>query len=208
MNAPSRPAETAVPPEMPGMKQMASGAMVDLGAATPEQVDFDDIATALSLICRFNGALRGLHLFYSVAQHSALVADLLPPDLAVYGLLHDAHEAYFGDDITPKKRLLERFAPVEACALDLFKEQWDYAIWAAAGVDPPTPGIHILVKNADLVAASTERRDLMSAPETPEIKAHWANLPEPDAEEINPLSPAKAYYDFLNRLRDAGIKYA
>ncbi|MDP2619883.1 MAG: hypothetical protein Q8P46_06855 [Hyphomicrobiales bacterium] len=188
------------------MKQMASGAMVDLGAASPEQVDFDDIAIALSLICRFNGALSSPWMFYSVAQHSALVADLLPPDLAVYGLLHDAHEAYFGDDITPKKRLLKRFAPVEACALEMYKEQWDYAIWMAAGIDPPTPGIRVLVKNADLVAAATERRDLLSRPKAPELKAHWASLPEPDAREIDPLPPWEACEDFLRRLWDAGVK--
>ncbi len=42
--------------------------------ASPEDIDPDDIAGALANICRFGGHSRA---FYSVAQHSVIVCDLL-----------------------------------------------------------------------------------------------------------------------------------
>lgn len=56
-----------------------------------EDIDIRDVAHHLSLICRFNGAGRA---FYSLAQHSCLVADTLDAPLKLWGLLHDAAEAY------------------------------------------------------------------------------------------------------------------
>lgn len=62
----------------------------------------ESIANALSRICRFKGRTRR---FYSVAEHSLYVSGRLPEELQVYGLLHDAHEAFspFGDVPSPCK---------------------------------------------------------------------------------------------------------
>jgi len=60
----------------------------------------DEIAHHLSMLCRFNGALSS---YYSVAEHSIHVATLLPPELKMAGLLHDAAEAYIGDIVSPIK---------------------------------------------------------------------------------------------------------
>ena len=66
----------------------------------PEDVDIRDIAHALSLICRFTG-----HVLwpYSVSQHSIAVARLCSKNIAIYGLLHDAAEAYITDVAHPIK---------------------------------------------------------------------------------------------------------
>jgi len=69
-----------------------------------EDILIPDIAMGLSMLCRFRG-MTGK--FYSVAEHSVLVARhfLLTgfPDLARLALLHDAHEAYTGDVVSPQK---------------------------------------------------------------------------------------------------------
>lgn len=87
-----------------------SGRMVSLLSPRPQDVQIDDIAHALSKICRFGG-----HTPYhmSVAQHSVLVSRLVQPELALLALLHDSTEAYVGDVVSPLKHNLAAFEEVE-----------------------------------------------------------------------------------------------
>src|SRR5690242_11754504 len=66
-----------------------------------DDIDIGDIAHHLSLVCRFAGACRE---FYSVAQHCVGVSYVCDPKDALWGLLHDAAEAYVGDMVRPLKR--------------------------------------------------------------------------------------------------------
>lgn len=67
----------------------------------PDEISIFDIARSLSHLCRFLGHTTA---FYSVAQHSVLVSKLVPPEDALWGLLHDASEAYLADLPAPIKR--------------------------------------------------------------------------------------------------------
>jgi len=79
-----------------------SGRRVALLNPSPSQIVIGDIAHGLAHQCRFNGQTSK---FYSVAQHSVLVASILPRELRLAGLLHDASETYLGDVVQPLKEL-------------------------------------------------------------------------------------------------------
>jgi uncharacterized protein len=72
---------------------------------TPDEIDIADISHSLSNQCRFSGHVSE---FYSVGQHSVHVADEIMAAtgdrrLALWGLLHDASEAYLVDLPKPLK---------------------------------------------------------------------------------------------------------
>lgn len=69
-----------------------------------------DIAHALSLICRFGGHTTR---FYSVAEHSILISRAVAPEAALWGLMHDAAEAYVGDMIWPLKASGDNYKYIE-----------------------------------------------------------------------------------------------
>lgn len=76
---------------------------INLTNPLPSQITVEELANNLSKICRFGGCIKP---FYSVAQHSILVAYLAPPKLFKAALLHDAAEAYLGDVVKPLKELI------------------------------------------------------------------------------------------------------
>ncbi|QDP56941.1 MAG: hypothetical protein Unbinned2691contig1000_15 [Prokaryotic dsDNA virus sp.] len=78
----------------------------------PEEYDYsvDEIAHALSNLCRYTGHVNS---FYSVAEHSVLVSRLVPDNLALTALLHDASEAFLGDVSSPLKKLLPEYKRIE-----------------------------------------------------------------------------------------------
>jgi 5'-deoxynucleotidase YfbR-like HD superfamily hydrolase len=81
--------------------QTFTGIFFDPFAPDPALIRIEDIAHSLSLQCRFTGHVRR---HWSIAQHSLLVADLCPPEHKLWGLLHDATEAYLVDLPRPIKK--------------------------------------------------------------------------------------------------------
>lgn len=143
----------------------------------PEDVDITDIAHALSMQCRFNGHCR---TFYSVAQHSCIVASILPDELKLWGLLHDAAEAYVGDMVRPLKRGMPAFGEAEAKVMAAICERF--------GLDQEEPAE---VKAADNVVLMTEKRDLLAA-----SSEKWFETAEPMPERIIPWSPSGGAHEF------------
>lgn len=89
-----------------GKFNTSTGRIIDLLNPSEDQIDIDDIATALSRICRFGGHSN---VTYTVAQHSVLVMHLVSkvfPSINLEALLHDASEAYLGDVISPLKHII------------------------------------------------------------------------------------------------------
>jgi uncharacterized protein len=75
--------------------------------------DAESIGHALGMLCRFNG---NTSIFYSVAEHSILVSEIMRKVVGgdpFEGLMHDAAEAYLSDIPTPFKRLLPDWARFE-----------------------------------------------------------------------------------------------
>lgn len=75
-----------------------------------EEIYIEDIAAALSKLCRYGGHCKR---FYSVAEHCVLMAHAAPDELRLAALMHDASEAYLSDVIRPIKRHMPQFGIVE-----------------------------------------------------------------------------------------------
>lgn len=166
-----------------------SGFEFDLIDPAKNRFSVDDIAHALANVCRYCGHVRE---FFSVAQHSVMVSQLVPQQYAMMGLLHDASEAFIGDVAKPLKELLPDYKQVEA--------RIEEFVLSRFGIDahamPPD------IKRADMIALLTEQRDLMHGPD-PEIMERFSV--EPLVETIVPLQPKEAKELFLDRYRE--IRY-
>lgn len=85
-------------------------------------IELEDIAGSLSKICRFTGHCK---FFYSVAEHSVNVALLLPKQKRLWGLLHDASEAYLADIASPVKQLLPDYRKLEKQIMTRIAKKFD-----------------------------------------------------------------------------------
>ena len=98
-----------------------SGIYFDIENPTVDMINIEDIACALSKICRFTGQVGK---FYSVCEHSYIVSDLVDKKYELHGLLHDASEAYLGDLSTPLKSLLPAYKKLEKRTMEVIGEKF------------------------------------------------------------------------------------
>lgn len=162
--------------------QTYTGKLIDLQKFSPEDVRLPDIAHALSLVNRYTGHTT---VPYSVAQHSVLVSRLCTPQEAMWGLLHDASEAYLGDVARPLKCLLPQYQTME--------EMVQRAIAKAFGLPWPIPSG---VKVADNRALMAEKRVLMS------VQHDWGIEAEPVTNPIVPCGWEQAKEEFEVRFKE------
>lgn len=136
--------------DTPNCIRTVSGQYVNVFDPDPETILIEDIAHGLAYMPRFGGQLP---YFYSVAQHSIWVANGLPIELKLRGLLHDAHEAYLFDMPSPVKKSPE-----------LKQYRWycvnmQCAIAEKFGIPPPPD--HQTVHDTDRLALEFEWEHLM-----------------------------------------------
>jgi 5'-deoxynucleotidase YfbR-like HD superfamily hydrolase len=141
--------------------------------------------------CRFNGHCRE---FYSVAEHSVRVSLFLEPSgskLALWGLMHDAAEAYLADLGAPLKKYFHVHHDNKIETFDAAEDRL-LAVIAQALQFPAID--YSALREADLTLLATECRDLLDTP-----PQEW-NLPfAPLAQPIRPVSPIEAERQFLTR---------
>ena len=159
-------------------------------------IDIFDIAHALAQICRFTGHTC---MFYSVADHSLRVSHFveqmilmhgssagvraMATEMALWGLLHDASEAYLCDLPTPIKH-----APGIGQLYQLYEARLQQCIVNHFDLFPDEPA---LVKEADRLLLLAEMRDLMTAPSAKGIAGC--------IEKIVPLDARDAEAGFYSR---------
>lgn len=148
-----------------------------------EDVRLTDIAASLSKLCRFGGHSSR---FYSVAEHSVLVSQIVPHEHALQALLHDATEAYVVDIPRPLKRGLG------SAYADIEELNW-LAICDALGVSPE---MHPCVKAADDAVLMAERDALL-----PSGGPRWTVDSAPADVPVVGYGPLAAEQLFLHRYR-------
>ncbi len=148
-------------------------------------LSIETIAHALSNLCRFSGHTRR---FYSVAQHSYLVSLACDPKDALFGLLHDAAEAFLGDISSPLKQLLPEYIVLEKRLEVVIRSHFKLPAEMPASV-----------KYADMAVQAAEKRDLM--PDTDRVWPFLEGI-KPWHMWIRPWSPDEALLEFLMRYKE------
>lgn len=150
------------------------------------EVHLDDIAHALAHTCRFGGHCER---FYSVAEHSVLVSLVVPPELALLGLLHDATEAYVLDVPRPIKPYLQGYKEIE------------FGVWRAIAAKFGLPvEMPQAIKDADNAVLLAEAEQIMKVHPAP-----WSVPGEPAPVQVVGWHPERAARFF--RLRFAQLAH-
>jgi len=168
--------------------QTVSGRRVNPFDPDPGQLDIGDIARALGNLCRFGGHSR---VFYSVAQHSVIVSELVEErggdvEDVFAALMHDAAEAYLGDMPHPIKHR----SPLGAAFKDA-EDHLEAAIRDRFAIRADVPEI----KRVDRALLATERRAFSTE------NWHWPELDgvEPLDLELSAWPPDEAARRFAER---------
>lgn len=162
-----------------------SGMTFDLRSMENNILTIEDVASSLSKTCRFGGHCLS---FYSVAQHSVLVSEIVPEEFAFQALLHDASEAILHDMTSPLKKMLPDYQKLEKKIEQFICETFNVPLVMPA-----------IIKAADLRALATEKRDLMPKNSDPEVWGQFLDGIIPDSRKIAPMLPRQAEVLFLER---------
>lgn len=158
-----------------------SGKNFCLQAPEAAQIDIKDIAHGLAYQCCYNGQTSH---FYSLAQHSLLVAGLVPAQHRLAALLHDAAAAYFGGMAWPLRQLLPDFPALEKKIMAAVGEKFGVTDFHASAI-----------RRAHMIILSTEQRDVYPGTGIPLLAGASAPIPR----RIDFMSPEEAKFQYLER---------
>lgn len=167
---------------------LLSGAKFNYNNPEESDVNIEDIAGALSNVCRFSGHLPR---FYSVAQHLVNTSRIVPAGFSFTGLMHDTAEAFTNDLPTPLKWTFPAFKTLETSIESAMAKKF--------GFEFPYPPE---VKEADTIMLILEKLYVK------EDKSVWPNYEEWTAKRVKPYldlvdldswQPRRAKREFLER---------
>lgn len=165
--------------------QLFSGSYFDYHKPEDSDVSIEDIAHALSHVCRFAGHVRE---FYSVAQHCVNISHIVRDLHAYDALLHDTAEAFTNDIPTPLKIAVPEFKMIETKIETAMSERFEF-----------TYPLSESVKLADLQMLKLEKEALKPNADC------WPMLEDVNIEglheyvDLDCWSPAYAKHRFLKR---------
>lgn len=170
---------------------LLSGAHFNYNKPEESDVTIEDLASALSNVCRFAGHLPR---FYSVAQHLVNTSHIVSPENAFTALMHDTTEAFTNDIPTPLKWALPIFKELEV--------KTESAMAKKFGFEYPYPAE---VKEADTIMLMLEKYYVK------ECNDYWPNYEKYTKRVVNPYKklvdldswqPRRAKREFLERYEE------
>lgn len=169
-----------------------TGKVFDPMQMTQEDVSWQDIAHALSLLCRGAGHVKH---FYSVAQHSIncmreAQARGLSERVQLACLLHDASEAYISDIIRPVKVHLSQYYAIEAEIME--------CIFRKFGLDDLSVEENAMWKQIDDEIMDYELRALMSGEENRPVRPLYS-VPDVTEKPWREVEDAFLALEFVSR---------
>lgn len=182
--------------------QSYGGYAVSFLTPDPRSISPRDIAVQLARQVRWNAATR---VSYSIAQHSVHVTQIIrsisPSDYGaqLWAILHDAHEAYTGDMVSPFQEAVAYLMPKDwRNPITEIQDRLDRAIAERFGLPwNVVQEVKPLVRRADIIAGNTEAIQLLNTPPVGQWNKH---LPPPDDVELLPVGAAQAEWLFSNQL--------
>lgn len=156
-----------------------SGIFFDVLNPRAEDIHIEDIAHALSNLCRFGGHSSE---FYSVAEHSVICFFGVDEPFKKHALLHDASEAYLVDIPRPIKKILPEYQRIE--------NNLQRVIFERFGLDANIPNeVHLIDRRLCITEA-------MALGMRPELWGDYGEV-EPLNLTLCPMSPKAAKEVFL-----------
>lgn len=170
-----------------------SGAIWDLIGDL--RTNIEDLAWAISHIPRYHGCCE----FYSVADHSIRVSEIVETGFEYQALMHDIHEACAQDVSGPAKAAIRHFGT----AYDEFEQEVARKIrkWYCLPYR-----LHSEVKKADMLIRESEMRDLFSPEAQQACLDIGCKVARPnETRRIFPRTQQESFNDFMELYRKIGV---